>query len=109
MTKPTEARQDELAIQEKIARELFKVTHPFEELIEDNYYRKWEDDVEAILSLTVSSGGACPECKGEKMVDSPHGTIKGSYKKLCPTCDGLGQKQPKTLGEIIKEFEDGRK
>ena len=102
---PTEARQDELGIREKIVRELFKLTHPFEELIEDNYYRKWGDDVEAILSLTVSSGGKCPECENGYIWKYRHNTERYPYP--CYTCNGTGQKQPKTLGEIIKEFEDG--
>jgi len=47
----------------------------------------------------------CPECGGDGMVDSPHPYIKGSYRKLCPICDGTGKKQDPGLREKIEWFE----
>ncbi len=105
---PTEARQDELATWEKIAEVLLE-------------FRGWDSDneyviaVEAdkrvaqILSLTVSSGGKCPECKGVGEIF--HRGVIDTLKawSRCTACNGTGQKPivTKTLGEIIKEFEDG--
>ena len=70
-------------------------------IIED-YYRQ----ADQILSLTVSSGeGVCSECKGYKTIHLAGGDVDSGagIGYICPTCNGTGQKQPKTLGEIIKE------
>jgi len=61
-------------------------------------------------SLTVSSGGGkCDMCNGHGKI-LPYQLDNGSYiyKDDCLTCNGTGQKPivTKTLGEIIKEWED---
>ncbi len=115
---PTEARQDELGgMREKIEeyttswlayynhQEMFDGVVPMntarliaENSINDELRKQAKDLIDHILSLTVSSGGKCPKCVG-------HGFLYISYDNHpdCPACNGTGQKQPKTLGDIIKE------
>jgi len=67
------------------------------------------DIEDEVLALTVSSGGrVCSKCGGKKLV---YGEPE-NYKtiKFCPTCNGTGRTKvvKKTLGEIIKEHQDGR-
>ena len=114
-TEPTEARQDELA-GEKIAQILRNEVSIDVQTVTDSI-NKWETYTGQIqegfvakisrrlLSLVVSSGGGkCPVCKGNR-------TILNIWDNTqdCITCNGTGQKQPKTLGEIIKEWEDGKR
>ncbi len=107
---PTEACQDELAgIREKIARKLYDneiwgtgnehLGNLKEYLLDKESFMI----ADQILSLTVSSGGGdCSECEGERMIKDVDD--EGEVVVLdCPTCNGTGQKQPKTLGDIIKE------
>ena len=64
------------------------------------------------FALTVSSGGGkCVECGGLGYYN--YFDVKGKppfepMPKPCPTCNGTGQKPivTKTLGEIIKEWEE---
>ena len=107
--KPTEARQDELAgIREKIAKAIcyafYKEGFPaagdgvVERVAQTLAGLPFPIDDNDLLALTVSSGGGvCPECGGLPV------HYRLSFDKPCPTCNGTGQKQPKTLGEIIKE------
>lgn len=117
---PTEARQDELAgIREKIAQIDYIRTHKAGLDLLSGFQGEvlWEqaplevrancfEYADQILSLPVSSGGVCPECKGSKKLQ-PY--FDHCFSNRCPACNGTGQKQPKTLGEIIKEGEDGTK
>ena len=113
MTNSTEARQDELAGIKplKLKNEYGDFYDWCQRLrngqIDEDTLFQWI--FKATFALPVSSGGGvCPECKGKKRI-SDNTSIKtgGEYvwtKKRCPTCNGTGQKQPKTVGEIIKEW-----
>jgi len=94
---PTEARQDELArIREKLSA-LFVIART-EGLL--TRFADGLEDADEAFSLTVSSGGICPECEGEKITPE---TGRGSDGFIrCETCNGTGL-VTKTLGEIIKE------
>ncbi len=90
---PTEARQDELA---GIKRQWAKI-------LEEHGVFDIEDE---LLACTVSSGKDCPWCGGSgKGFDLSGGVTK---QIDCPACNGTGQKQLKTLGEIIKGHQNGR-
>ena len=87
---PTEARQDERAIREKMDWFLREGQY----LLENRQIRI----PDYFLSLTVSSGGGkCPKCDGFKKVLGRRGTIMC----YCPTCNGTGL-ITKTLLEWIK-------
>ncbi len=62
-------------VREKIARELFQLTHPFEELIEDKYYPKWKNDVDPILSIPV---------EGKTIKELIEGWTNGKLRELDP-------------------------
>uniref|UniRef100_A0A6M3LJM5 Uncharacterized protein n=1 Tax=viral metagenome TaxID=1070528 RepID=A0A6M3LJM5_9ZZZZ len=99
---PTEARQDELAgIREKIARFIseFKDWDGARQYVKDGWLYK----ADRILSLTVSSGG--------EMCDHFNETLRTYYIMGCPYCNRTGQKPTvtRTIGEIIKEWEDGKR
>ena len=52
--------------------------------------------------------GICPTCKGSGFANSGAVNERGViHQTTCSTCNGAGQKQPKPLGEIIKEYQDG--
>ncbi len=91
--KPTEARQDELAIRERIADIVWGI---------NNGEAGCLSKADQILSLTVSSGGVCPECKGRKQTYFASDRIP---LQDCTACNGTGQKPivTKELREIIKE------
>ena len=108
-TEPTEARQDELAgIREKIARFIseFKDWDGARQYVKDGWLYK----ADQILSRTVSSGGGkCPTCDGT-------GTYLFEYlgkadSEACAVCNRTGQKPivTRTIGEIIKEWGDGKR
>ena len=100
--KPTEACQDELV---GIRGQLFNL------LLEAYGSTKPEHhpnvmQYRILNSLTVSSGGTCPECKGEGEIF--HRGVIDTLKawSRCTTCNGTGQEPivTKTLGEIIGEY-----
>ena len=105
---PTEARQDELAgIGEKIAGIIDKA------IIADMVSGQFGPTpyAQEILNLTVSIGGRkCDMCNGHGKI-LPYQLDNGSYiyKDDCPACGGTGHAKvvEKTIGEIIKEWEDG--
>ena len=122
MAKPTEARQDELAIREKIANRIivdcgFDSEYPCPHTPEGNPLGIYEicphedkdicmwqlEQADVILSLTVSSGGKCPNCRGTGIF---HYSYPMEGEEPCLKCNGTGQKQPKTLGQLAKEHQE---
>ena len=64
-----------------------------------------EMEVNFFLSIPISKGEVCPECKGTgehiKRSPSDFGAV------ICFTCNGTGTLKDKTLGDLAKEYSDG--
>ena len=117
--KSTEARQDELAgIREKIAQDIYFEGEKYEvgsiaeltwrkapQARKDKYLKR----ADQILSLPVNRGGMCPECKGVKKIQYGKKGVNPIYFVKCPVCNGTGRTKvvEKTLGQLVKEHQDG--
>lgn len=64
------------------------------------------DAIDGILALTVSSGGTiCPACNGTGNYLFEY--LGKADSEGCQMCNGTGQKQPKSLAQLVKEHQDG--
>ena len=108
MTKPTEARQDELAgVKDDLETILYNCYNEKPVDIDGTFLHNFRDYADQILSLPVSSGGICPECKGECYI--PRIATAGGYD-TCPTCSSTGsvKKEEISIGDLIKEWKERR-
>jgi len=113
--KPMTDKRDSLeGAREKMAQREYELHTEY--YLKKYGYHKWENlppimrkeiycNANCFLSLPVSSGGVCPECKGKKITPE---TGRGSDGFIrCETCNGTGYTiVTKELREIIKEWED---